>query len=143
LSVLSIAGTLLLLLSTALFYRGKQIIFKLANFLWENKTLVLKISLLFVLMWVLLGLSIFVLFIGHGNVSIFFVIQLFALSFALGFLAFFAPAGIGVRDGIFTVGLAGMVEPHAAILLTVGHRIIYIFAEIICAACAWMNNRPK
>lgn len=111
--------------------------------LWAHRILALRVSLLFLGMWILIGLSASALFASYKNVSPLFVITLFAISFVVGFAAPFAPAGIGVRDVIFVIGLTGFVEPEVAALLAIGHRILYILADILCGASAWVAfKRP-
>ena len=57
-----------------------------------------------------------------------------ALAGALGFLAFFAPAGLGVREGILLVILGQFVEAGAAAISVTAARLLTIVVEIVMAS---------
>jgi len=65
------------------------------------------------------------------------VIGLFALSYVAGFVTIFAPAGVGVREAVFTIGLAGILPVEAALVDAVGHRIIYMLADAVLGLMGW------
>jgi uncharacterized membrane protein/uncharacterized membrane protein YbhN (UPF0104 family) len=83
------------------------------------------------------------LFFGLGNyfiiASIVFIhpqlipqlVGFFTLSFLLGFLSFFTPAGLGVREGIVTIGLAKIVSSGSAAFGSLFSRLILIISELI------------
>lgn len=52
-----------------------------------------------------------------------------------GLLAFFAPAGIGVREGIYVAVLGPLVGPGPAALVAAGVRIIQTLVEVGAGAC--------
>jgi uncharacterized membrane protein YbhN (UPF0104 family) len=137
------AGAVLVLSLVVLHGRARERILLLSQTLWRHKALVIKIMALFLAMWVLLGLSALAVFAGHVSISPLFFIALFAVSYVVGFAALFAPAGIGVRDIVFTIGLTGVVEPQVAILLTVGHRVLYILADFLCGLYAWATSQER
>jgi uncharacterized membrane protein YbhN (UPF0104 family) len=110
---------------------------------WRYRFLVVRVVLLFLAMWILIGLSAAALFAGYEALSPLYVIALFGMSFVIGFAAPFAPAGIGVRDVVFAVGLTGIVEPQAAAFITIGHRILYIAADLIFGGSAWLAHRYR
>lgn len=64
-------------------------------------------------------------------------VSVYALAWAAGFIAFFAPAGLGVREGIMLALLSGIVEPQVAIAATVTHRLIVTGVEIVGAGIGW------
>jgi uncharacterized membrane protein YbhN (UPF0104 family) len=115
----------------------------MAGMIWRHRDLVAILAGLFVAMWIVLGLSALVLFSGYADIPALFMIALFAVSYVVGFAAVFAPAGIGVRDVVFTVGLTGIVDPEIAVLLTIGHRLIYILADVVCGLSAWAASRGR
>jgi uncharacterized membrane protein YbhN (UPF0104 family) len=110
---------------------------------WRYRGLVVRVVLLFVAMWIVIGLSTVALFAGYEAVSPLYLIALFGMSFVIGFAAPFAPAGIGVRDVVFAIGLAGIVEPQAAAFITIGHRILFIAADLIFGGSAWCAHRYR
>jgi len=142
---LVVAGTALLLGTALSILHGglRARLLTLAGMMWRHRNLVAILAGLFVAMWILLGLSALVLFSGYADVSALFMIALFAISYVVGFAAVFAPAGIGVRDVVFAVGLTGIVDPEIALLLTIGHRLIYILADVLCGATAWAASRGR
>lgn len=67
-----------------------------------------------------------------------------ALSTSLGFAVLFAPAGLGVREGILLGALneAG-VNPHAAIAATVLSRLVAFFSDVLVAALLYPSVRSR
>lgn len=60
----------------------------------------------------------------------------FAGSFSLGFLAFFAPGGIGVREGILVVLLSNFFPTPVAALIALSSRVWITLAEVLCSMVA-------
>jgi hypothetical protein len=58
-----------------------------------------------------------------------------ALASVAGFLAVFAPAGLGVHEGIYLLTLSPLLGPAAA-LLAILFRILHILADLLTAATA-------
>ncbi|QDU60383.1 hypothetical protein Pan216_12220 [Planctomycetes bacterium Pan216] len=58
-----------------------------------------------------------------------------------GFVALFAPAGIGVREGILLMGLQGIVGPGPAIVVTGVCRLWQTAIELMLAAIGWIMLR--
>lgn len=82
--------------------------------------------------WTLLGLSFWLLARACGmQVRPLFVIGLFAGGYALGFLVPFAPAGLGIRDGVLTIGLLPYAPAGEALAVTVIARLMYLAAELL------------
>jgi hypothetical protein len=55
-----------------------------------------------------------------------------AAGWLIGFFAFFAPAGLAVREGAMTAMLAPLVPLDAALVAVVLWRVIQIVAEVLC-----------
>lgn len=94
-----------------------------------------------IFVWVLLGLSFWVLLRACGmTAGPFFSIGLFAAAYAVGFLVPFAPAGLGIRDGILALGLLPYAPPGQALAVTVVARLIYLLVELLLVAVqeAWV-----
>ena len=64
------------------------------------------------------------------------VAGLFALAWGVGFVAVFSPAGLGVREAILALGLASWGAPAVVAAMVVGHRLLYVAADVLCALCA-------
>ena len=63
-----------------------------------------------------------------------------AAAVAIGFLALFAPGGLGVREGVIALFLAsvpGFPAPLPA-AVAVGYRIIMTIAELIAFGLTWV-----
>lgn len=84
--------------------------------------------------WVLLGLAFWVLARACGlSVGPLFAIGLFAAGYAVGFLVPIAPAGLGIRDAVLTLGLMPYVPAGEALAVTVMARIVYLFVDLALA----------
>ena len=84
--------------------------------------------------WLLLGLGFWVLARGCGlTVGPVFAIGLFAAGYAVGFLVPIAPAGLGVRDAVLTLGLMPYVPAGEALAVTVMARMVYLVVDLALA----------
>ena len=57
-----------------------------------------------------------------------------ALAGSLGFLAVFAPAGLGVREGVLLILLGQVLAPGDAAVVVVGARLLQIVVDAVMAA---------
>lgn len=60
-----------------------------------------------------------------------FFLGYFILSLLLGYLSFITPSGLGVREGLLTVGLAKFVPLSVAGFAALFGRIILVFSEVV------------
>ena len=67
--------------------------------------------------------------VGISPARIPFFISASALAGSVGFIAVFAPGGIGVREGILAAFLTPVIGPTAAIAV-VAYRILHVFVEL-------------
>lgn len=61
-------------------------------------------------------------------------VAMFAFAFAIGFLVVFAPAGLGVRDGILVLGLVTYADEAQALVVVLVARAAYVVAELLLVA---------
>jgi uncharacterized membrane protein YbhN (UPF0104 family) len=61
----------------------------------------------------------------------------FAVAGALGTLSFFAPSGLGVREGVLALLLSTYVISPVAVLISLLARIWVTLTEVTCALCGW------
>ena len=61
----------------------------------------------------------------------------FSVAGALGTLSFFAPSGLGVREGILALLLSTYIISPVAVLIALLARIWVTLAEVTCALCVW------
>lgn len=67
---------------------------------------------------------------------------LFALAWSVGFVAVFSPAGLGVRELLLGLGLAGVAPASTVATVVVVHRMLYFLADVVCAGSAALFLRP-
>jgi uncharacterized membrane protein YbhN (UPF0104 family) len=83
--------------------------------------------------WVLLGLSIGILYSGILDLNYSFLsysILLFCLSYSIGYIIPFAPAGIGIREAVLILGLSLYFNSAFISLMVFLHRVIYVVADL-------------
>jgi hypothetical protein len=98
-----------------------------------------------VVAWVSYGLSL--VFLARGLMpsavpSMGLAIAAFTVSYLVGLVALFAPAGVGPRESIFVLLLAGPLGPKAALGLAIASRILLTVAEL-GAALPFLLRRPR
>jgi hypothetical protein len=83
--------------------------------------------------WVLFGISYWLVFPPQSG-FLMQIIGAFSLSWVAGYIAFFAPGGIGIREFLLAVILGGyFVSREVATYATI-HRLIWVFIEIVLGA---------
>ncbi|MHC4294764.1 MAG: lysylphosphatidylglycerol synthase domain-containing protein [Planctomycetota bacterium] len=66
-----------------------------------------------------------------------------ALARSIGFLALFAPAGLGVREGILLIILGAIISPGTAAVTVVAIRLVLTIAEVLLAIIGAMILRVR
>ncbi len=92
--------------------------------------------------WIALGFSFWFLLPQFNLSETPLVISLFAIAYGLGTVSIFAPAGIGVRETVLVVGLAGAVLPAEAAVAVALHRVLYVVADFSSAGIAYLVGSP-
>jgi hypothetical protein len=64
-----------------------------------------------------------------------------ALAMTVSYLALFAPGGIGVREGIFLIGLAPIVGATTASIVVVAMRLLHTLIELLLTGVGWAMLR--
>jgi len=72
---------------------------------------------------------------------IFFIVAAFALAYVAGFLSPFAPAGIGVREGVLVALTSPAVGFETAVVAAALSRLIFVLAECVVAGFALARQR--
>lgn len=72
-------------------------------------------------------LVLFAIYPDLGFSQLFYVLALTSIANALSMVAVFAPAGVGVREGVLIAGLAVIVDPAIALLAALLMRVLSIF----------------
>ncbi|NQU76303.1 MAG: flippase-like domain-containing protein, partial [Planctomycetes bacterium] len=92
--------------------------------------------LLIMVQWILAGVSLWLLAASVVDLSVRFLpllIAASALANTMGFMALFAPGGLGVREFLYLVILSQLMEPGLASVVTVSTRLLYITLEVTLA----------
>lgn len=101
--------------------------------------LLIKFFLHYLLFWILYGIA-FIAFVKSfypiDIVANYSIAAIYPLSFILGYLAFFAPGGLGVREGVITYLLAFYMPFPVAGIVAVSSRIWLTSVELISVAIA-------
>jgi hypothetical protein len=95
------------------------------------------------LLWLALGFSFWITLTPFSSfeIGLVYIIGLYALSYAVGFVVPFAPAGIGIRESVLVLGLMPFLDINTSIILATLNRIFYILIEIVLAATAVVSSR--
>jgi hypothetical protein len=86
------------------------------------------------LIWFLFGCSFWLVY--PQNPSLDFLLQAigaFALSWALGYVVFFAPGGIGIREASMTLLFSSFFLPQTTAIFAAVHRMLWVLTEIFLA----------
>lgn len=89
------------------------------------------------IMWFFLGTSFFVLLSGIGVNEFFYTIGAYTLSFLAGYVAIFAPGGIGVREVVLVFLFSPFFKPDQIGVYAIIHRLLYTLVEFMFAAIAY------
>lgn len=115
---------------------GKKVLKIRFRQIFSDHRVNLKIMLLQVVIWTLLGLGFALLavpFIYPEGASIFMIMGLYAIAYSIGFITPFAPAGIGVREAVLALGFLPYLPLEIVITLSAANRVLYLLVEIILA----------
>ena len=98
--------------------------------------------------WVGYGLALWLLARGllpRAELGLLPAIAVFTASYLAGFLALFAPGGIGVREGVFILMLQGPIGIGAATALAVASRLLLTITELDAAVpfLLFPRERPR
>jgi len=99
-----------------------------------KKTLLLYIQLLYIFDYIPVGIGLYFLAKGIGvNIplaGIMPIIAALAVSLVLGYVVFFSPGGLGIREGAMFMMLKQFLNVDAALILPIAMRLIYIIIEL-------------
>jgi hypothetical protein len=100
-----------------------------------KKLLLIYLQLLYLLAYVPAGIGMYFLAKGIGMEipfsSILPIIATLSVSLVLGYIAFFSPGGLGIREGTMFVMLKQFSNVETALILPIAMRLIYIIIELL------------
>lgn len=73
----------------------------------------------------------------------FFVVGAYCLSWVVGFLVPFAPAGLGVRELVLTLAFAPFLDSQTVVLLAGINRLLYFLLEVLLAMASFLLLRLR
>ena len=87
---------------------------------------------LMLISWILWGLAHqFILWGLGGDASLSLLIGALSIAWLVGFFAFFLPAGLGAREGVFTFNLSLFLSGGIAGIIAVISRTLNVLVEIV------------
>jgi len=100
-----------------------------------RKLLLIYVQLVYLLSYIPMGIGMYFLAKGIGMEIPFFsilpIIATLSVSLVLGYIAFFSPGGLGVREGTMLVMLKQFSNVETALILPIAMRLIYIIIELL------------
>lgn len=72
-----------------------------------------------------------------------FFIGYFVLSLLLGYLSFITPSGLGVREGLITLGLAKYIPLSLAGFAALFGRIVLVISEVLFVLLMYLLSKPQ
>ncbi|MCL2110662.1 MAG: lysylphosphatidylglycerol synthase domain-containing protein [Clostridiales bacterium] len=106
----------------------------------------LKVSLLFVLNWLVVGIGYYMLATSVYPVpasELLYTAGIFAISTTIGILAIIAPSGIGVREAIMILGLGLIMPQPYAVMIAVMARLWTTAGEMIVILAAFIVSKVR
>ena len=116
---------------------------------WSQETSMTRTSygialVLMMLSWILWGLAHKFILLGLGvDASLALLIGSFSIAWLVGFFAFFLPAGLGAREGVFTFNLSLFLSGGVAGLVAVLSRTLNVLVEVVVFAFGLAMISPE
>lgn len=134
----------LLLIHPSIMRRGLDLFSRLTkqeviSIEWNHKEILAQLAL-WTLFWSLNGLAHLLLInalVPFPLTYLPIVTGIFAAGWVVGFVALFAPAGLGVMEGTLTFLLSFYFPAYVAIIIALLTRLVHTSGDLLCAAVAW------
>ena len=108
---------------------------------------VLRSALISLLAWLAIGLQVYVLLTAlgmeAGAAGLARSIGGYALGWTAGFLVFFVPAGVGVREVALGAALAGAVDVGSLVVVVITSRVLVTVADLVAGGLALAVGRGR
>ncbi len=104
----------------------------------------IKVVGLFIFNWLIVGVGFYILTCSMYKVplsQLLYTGGIWGLSAVAGILAVFAPSGIGVREGVMTLGLSLIMPSQMAVIISVVSRLWQSVAELILIFAAFIATK--
>jgi len=98
--------------------------------------------------WIFLGISFGLILPGYSLSNGMYYISIYAFGWIAGYVAIFAPGGIGIRETVLVLLLSNIIESDLAIVYSSVHRFVFVIAEILLGGISLgfgllIKNRAK
>lgn len=107
----------------------------------------LKVVLLFIGNWLIVGVGFFILtksiYPAVEYSQLLFCAGIWGISAIMGILAIFAPSGLGVREGIIVAGLCLIMPQGDAMVVSVVSRLWQTIPELLLVVLAFIYSRIR
>lgn len=106
----------------------------------------LRVVALFFGNWLIVGIGFYILSCSIYRLPLsqmLYAAGVFGISCIIGILAIFAPSGIGVREGILTLGLGLLMPTEYAVIIAIVSRLWMSVSELVLIAIAWILQHIK
>ena len=107
----------------------------------------LKVVLLFIGNWLIVGFGFFILtksiYPAAEWSQMLYCAGIWGVSAIMGILAIFAPSGLGVREGIIVAGLMLIMPQSDAMVISVVSRLWQTIPELLLVAMAFVYSRIR
>ena len=90
-----------------------------------------------IFIWLIFGLSFWLVFPAQGG-YLPQIIGAFSLSWVAGYVAIFAPGGIGIREFLLTIFLGAFFKSGDVAIYATVHRLIWVLAEVFLGGISWL-----
>ncbi len=93
--------------------------------------------------WLMFGAAFWLFVIavtGNRTLNPFFLAGAYAVAYVLGFLAFFVPGGLGVREGLLSVLLSTAMPMGVSLLIAFLLRLLVTLIELICVSVLFFRK---
>lgn len=104
----------------------------------------IKVVGLFIVNWLIVGVGFYILTCSMYSIPVsqlLYVGGIWGLSAMAGILAVFAPSGIGVREGVMTMGLSLIMPMQMAVIISVVSRLWQSVAELVLIFVAFIATK--
>ena len=109
----------------------------------ENHIPLYKIFSIQLVSWIFLGTSFALIVPNLGFETLLFNIGVYSFGWLIGYLAVFAPGGIGVRETAIVWMLSATINPEIAIIYSAIHRFLFIAVELLLGLVVSLINVSK
>ena len=92
------------------------------------------------LLWIFIGLSFFVMFENYPITSGGLFVGAYAVSWSVGYLAVFAPGGLGIREAVLALVFSTVSSPEKIAVYAAMNRVVWLVAELLFGLAGYLQK---